>query len=132
MIFVDTGVWFARFVPKDSNHERVVAWFTSNKEALVTTDYCVDETLTLLSARERPYLAIEAGRELFGETIAQLHFLSTAQINRGWILFQQRAAAGLSFTDCTSKIVIDDLGIVSAAALDRHFGQFGIQLFPSI
>ena len=125
MIFVDTGVWFARFVPKDPNHERVTAWFAGNAEPLVTSDYCIDETLTLLSVRERPNLAIEAGRELLNETIAGLHFLTAAQFNRAWILFQQRASTGWSFTDCTSKLVIDDLEIRTAASLDHHFRQFG-------
>jgi predicted nucleic acid-binding protein len=130
MIFVDTGVWFARFVPKDPDHDRVTTWFLGNDQPLLTSDYCVDETLTLLSARERPHLAIEAGRELLNETIARLHFLTADQFNRAWILFQQRATAGWSFTDCTSKIAIDDLGIASAAALDLHFRQFGIPILP--
>jgi predicted nucleic acid-binding protein len=130
MIFVDTGVWFARFVPKDPNHDRVAAWFAANDEGLLTSDYCVDETLTLLSTRERPNLAIEAGRELFNETIARLFFLTAAQFNRAWILFQQHSASGWSFTDCTSKVVIDDLRLNAAASLDRHFHQFGVAVFP--
>jgi predicted nucleic acid-binding protein len=86
--------------------------------------------LTLLAARKRPQLAIEAGHGLFDESVARLHFLTSEQINRAWILFQQRAAAGWSFTDCTSKIVIDDLKIQSAAALDQHFRQFNINIVP--
>ena len=128
MIFVDTGVWFARFVADDPDHVRVAAWFAANAEPLVTTDYCVDETLTLLAARRRPKLAIESGRVLFDEALARLQFLDAPQIHRAWILFQQRAAAGWSFTDCTSKIAIDDLQIDSAAALDQHFRQFGISV----
>ncbi len=48
MIFLDTSIWFARFVPRDPIHERVTAWFASDNEPLVIPDYCVDETLTLL------------------------------------------------------------------------------------
>jgi predicted nucleic acid-binding protein len=91
----------------------------------VTSDYCVDETLTLLAARKRIGLALEAGRELFEETLARLHFLTRDQLERSWILFQQRAASGWSFTDCTSKIVIGDLAVNTAVALDDHFRQFG-------
>ena len=130
MIFVDTGVWFARFVPRDPGHNRITAWFRTNTEPLLTTDYCVDEALTLLSVRERPNLAIESGRELFNETMARIHFVAPDQIKRAWILFQQRAAAGWSFTDCTSKIVIDDMGVQAAASLDKHFYQFGVQVLP--
>jgi len=130
MIFVDTGVWYARFVPDDPNHVRVVSWLDANPSLLITSDYCVDETLTLIASRKRSGLAMVAGRHLFGETIAALHFLDDSQIHRAWILFQLRAAAGWSFTDCTSKIVIDDLKLDSAAAFDHHFHQFGITILP--
>ena len=125
MVFVDTGVWFAKFVPEDPNHARIHAWFAGNVEPVVTTDFCVDEVLTLLVARKRLQRALEAGRILFDANLVRLHFFSPDQIYRAWILFQQRAAAGWSFTDCTSKIVIDDLAIRTAAALDDHFRQFG-------
>jgi uncharacterized protein len=130
MIFVDTGAWFARFVPDDPDHARIMSWFAANHEPLVTSDYCVDETLTLLAARKRPMLAVEVGRELFDESIARLHYLTRDQIERAWILFRQRASAGWSFTDCTSKIVIDELKVSAAVALDRHFADFGVSLVP--
>jgi hypothetical protein len=128
VIFVDTGAWFARFAQDDPVHARVKAWFTANNEPLVTSDYCVDDTLTLLVARRRYKLAYEAGRQLLGQSIADLHFLTPDQIRRAWILFQSRARAGWSFTDCTSKVVIDEFGIKTAAALDDHFRQFGVVL----
>jgi predicted nucleic acid-binding protein len=130
MIFVDTGAWFARFVPDDPDHVRVTAWFANNLDLLVTSDYCVDETLTLLAVRKRPKLAIEAGRLLFDQTLSRLDYLTSQQIARAWILFQQRAVAGWSFTDCTSKVLIDDLKVTRAVALDRHFHQFGISILP--
>ena len=105
-------------------------WFSANQVLLVTTDYCVDETLTLLVARKRPRLAVEAGRELFNESMARLHFLTSDQIRRGWILFQRRSASGWSFTDCTSRIFLDDFQIKTAVALDAHFHQFGIGVAP--
>jgi uncharacterized protein len=129
-IFVDSGAWFARFVADDPNHISVVEWFAANNEPLITTDYCVDETLTLLVARKRPVLASEVGREFFDETISRLHFLTNDQIRRAWILFTQRAATGWSFTDCTSKVVMDELQLNAAVAVDRHFRQFGIAVFP--
>lgn len=130
MIFVDTGAWFARFVPDDPDHQRILDWFAANSEPLVTTDYCVDETLTLLIVRKRPKLAVVAAKQFFEEVLARLHFLSRAQLERAAILFQQRASAGWSFTDCTSKVAIDDLDITAAVALDRHVAQFGVSILP--
>lgn len=130
MIFVDTGAWFARFVPDDPDHDHMAAWFAANTEPLVTSDYCIDETLTLMVARKRPALAIKAGTHFFAQSLARIQFVTPQQVERAWILFQQRAAAGWSFTDCTSKIVIDDANVFQAVTLDQHFHQFGISVLP--
>lgn len=130
MIFVDTGAWFARFVPSDPDHDRVKAWFDANDRRLVTSDYCVDETLTLLLVRGHRHRVVHAGDVLFNESLASLFFLTPPQIQRAWILLQQRMRSGWSFTDCTSKILIDDLGITTAVALDDHFRQFGVDILP--
>jgi uncharacterized protein len=73
---------------------------------------------------------MEVGRALFETEVAKMHFVTSDQIRRAWILFQQRASAGWSFTDCTSKIVIDELEIKTAVALDVHFREFGILVVP--
>ncbi len=51
MIFVGTGAWFASIVPSDPDHQEAVRWLNGNDEPLLTTDYVVDEVLTLLRAR---------------------------------------------------------------------------------
>jgi predicted nucleic acid-binding protein len=125
MLFVDTSAWFAYFYPLDSEHNRIKDCFRQAAGPLVTSDYCVDETLTLLLARGEHRRALDAGRAFFEGNLARLEFVTKSRIERAWIVFQQRAGAGWSFTDCTSKIVIDDLGIRAAATLDDHFSQFG-------
>jgi predicted nucleic acid-binding protein len=131
MIFVDTSAWFARFSPDDPQHDLLLEWFASNKTPLITSDYCVDETLTLLSTRGRKTLAIEVGRILFDESVAKLHFVAREEVHRAWILFQSRGVrSGWSFTDCTTKVVMDHLSIRRALALDEHFRQFGVEVVP--
>ncbi len=125
MIFVDRSAWFAKFVPDDIDHARIDALLNTTDEELITTDFCIDETLTLLAARKELQRALVAGQRFFDPHFTRIHSVTKQQFERAWILFQQRAAAGWSFTDCTSKIVIDDLGIGTAAALDEHFRQFG-------
>lgn len=51
MIFVDSGAWYSSLIPTDPDHAAALAWLAQNTEALLTTDYIVDETLTLLRAR---------------------------------------------------------------------------------
>jgi len=125
MIFADAGALFALVVPDDANHAAVESWRRSNEQPVITTDYCVDELLTLLIVRRRSHLAVDTGWKIFNEELCLLHFLTPQQIRKAWIVFQAKYSLGWSFTDCTSKVVIDELGIRTAASLDQHFRQFG-------
>ena len=64
MVFVDTGAWFALHVPTDPHHQQAVEWLQDNDEPLVTTDFVIDETLTLLLVRKERRRALEVGRLL--------------------------------------------------------------------
>jgi predicted nucleic acid-binding protein len=59
MIFVDTGAWYAVATPGDPDHLQARAFLSQSIEPLVTTDYIVDELLTLFAARGQKARAIE-------------------------------------------------------------------------
>ncbi|MFN0140068.1 MAG: type II toxin-antitoxin system VapC family toxin [Pyrinomonadaceae bacterium] len=126
MIFVDTSAWFASIVPTDPNHDKAAEWLQSNNEVLFTTDYIVDETLTLLRARGENRRAISLGTNFFDGQLAVVYRLSENDIARAWDVFQQFSDKEWSFTDCTSKAVMESSGITSAFAFDKHFTQFGV------
>lgn len=125
MIFVDTGAWFASVVPWDANHAAAFAWLSQNEEVLITTDSVLDETLTLLRARNESDRALALGAKLFSQEAAELHFIQDADLQEAWQVFQEFSDKEWSFTDCTSKIVMARLGVDTAFAFDQHFRQFG-------
>jgi len=125
MIFVDTGAWFSGVVPADPDHARATAWLASNRAPLITTDYIVDETLTLLRARGQRKYALDIGTEFFHGALATVHYLAPAEVLRAWDVFRAFADKDWSFTDCTSKVVMEALGITTAFSFDQHFHQFG-------
>jgi predicted nucleic acid-binding protein len=48
-----------------------------------------------------------------------------------WETFRQFDDKSWSFTDCTSKVVMEQLNIKVAFAFDHHFQQFGtVQVVP--
>ena len=131
MIFVDTGAWYASLVPTDPDHARAVEWLATNHSPLLTTDYIVDETLTLLRARGERKRALALGVRFFHHDLAQIHKITTAELTLAWQTFEQFDDKNWSFTDCTSKVVMEQLGIEVAFAFDHHFRQFGnIQVVP--
>ena len=130
MIFVDTGAWYASIVVDEPHHHDVAAWIALNAEPLLTTDFCLAETLNLLVARRLPMLASSFAKSLFERTLCDLHFVTEEELARAIPVFQIKCYAGWSFTDCISKTVIDALEIRTAIALDDHFRQFGIKVVP--
>jgi uncharacterized protein len=125
MIFVDTGAWFAITVPSDPNHPNARAWMQQNRSPFLTTDYVIDETLTLLRARGEFRRAIALGEAFFSGTLTQIHYLTEDDVQMTWQIFRQFSDKQWSFTDCSSKTIIEKFNCKEAFAFDYHFRQFG-------
>ena len=131
MIFVDTGAWYASLVPTDPDYARAAQWLASNRSPLLTTDYVIDETLTLLRVRGERKRALLLGARFFHDGLAQIHKITNADLALAWETFEQFDDKDWSFTDCTSRVVMEQLNIRVAFAFDHHFKQFGtIQVVP--
>ncbi len=124
-VFVDSGAWYATAVPWDVNHAAAAPWFLSNGRPLLTTDYVVDETLTLLKARGEMSRAIQLGSDFFSGSLTTVHYLTPTEVDEAWQIFRRFRDKDWSFTDCTSKVVMEKLGINTAVSFDQHFRQFG-------
>ena len=123
-IFVDTGAWYAASVPSDPDHAAARVVIQSNAESLVTSDYVYDELLTLFCARgqmDRARVWIEQVRS----DRCVLVRITSDDIERATDMFFRFADKDWSFTDCTSFVVIQRLGIQRAFSFDEHFRQFG-------
>jgi predicted nucleic acid-binding protein len=125
VIFVDTGAWFASIVPSDHDHTAAASWLSQNTEPLLTTDYVVDETLTLLQRRGEISRARSLGEQLFNGTLATIYYVTEADIAQAWETFYHFTDKEWSFTDCASKVIIEKLNLPRAFAFDHHFRQFG-------
>ena len=131
MIFVDTGAWFASVIPTDRDHEAAARWLSQNTQPLITTDHVIDETLTLLKARGQSMRAMFLGEQFFRGTLSTVYYLTEADILQSWQIFRQFSDKDWSFTDCSSKVLIDKLRLPQAFAFDLHFHQFGsVEVVP--
>ncbi len=124
-VFVDTGAWFAYFVRHDSDHAAAVQWIKTNRLPLLTTDFVLDELVTLLKLRESHPVAVAAGNTLLHKGVARVERVSEEDFAQAWEVSQQYDDKDWSFTDCTSKVVMERLGITHAFAFDTHSEQFG-------
>lgn len=133
VIFVDTGAWFARYVQEDVDYRAATAWFSQIPDALATTDYVIDELLTLLKARGYANVAFAVGELLFSGVACHVEHVTSADVANAWGVFSAYRDKAWSFTDCVSRTVMKRLGIKIACAFDVHFRQFGdVQVVPGI
>jgi predicted nucleic acid-binding protein len=68
---------------------------------------------------------VALGKLLFGGDLAHIHRISDEEFLRAWRVFDSFADKDWSFTDCSSKVVMESLGIPTAFSFDQHFRQFG-------
>jgi hypothetical protein len=125
MIFVDTSAWFAVYSRRDANHSVALSAIRSFHEPLVTSDYVIEETLTLLRARSENRRALVFGRRVIEGRWARIVRIDEQDFANAWDVFQRFHDKAWSFTDCTSRVVMERLGIVRAFAFDDDFRQFG-------
>jgi uncharacterized protein len=132
-LFVDTAGWMACADAADPDHQTACAarddWL-EHSGLLITSDYVIDETLTLLryrlglDAAEQWWHDIAASRRVLHELIHE----ERAERARG-IFFRYRDK-DFSFTDCTSFALMRELRIREALSTDKHFRQAGFQMLP--
>ena len=133
-VFVDTAGWVACADGADPAHLRCTAARDASLKSgavLVTTDFVVDETLTLLrfrlglDAAEAWWHQVDRSPRLRWERVDSDRFEKARQ------LFFQYRDKGFSFTDCTSFTIMREVRLTRALTTDRHFRQMGFQVVPA-
>ncbi|MCK4392996.1 PIN domain-containing protein [Candidatus Bipolaricaulota bacterium] len=130
-IFADTGGWYALVDESDPDHLRARDWFKQNRLPLITTDYILDEALTLLRTSLGHRTAVRFGEKLLASRLAQLISVTKEDKERAWEIFRRYDDKVLSFTDCTSFAVMERLGIDTAFTVDHDFESLGYIMVPS-
>jgi uncharacterized protein len=135
MILVDTSAWVAVADGQDGSHKAALTFhrelLRGTHGRLLTTDFVMDETLTLVRKRCGPDLVRSFAHGLDSSKSTQQLWVNTAQFVAARSLFLTQGAHAWSLTDCTSFVVMRELGIQVAFAFDRDFEQAGFRIYPS-
>jgi predicted nucleic acid-binding protein len=132
-IFVDTAGWTACADAGDPAHlESVDARDTAlaSGARLITTDFVVDETLTLLRIRLGVRAAQAWWRQIDASHRLRWERIDAGRFDRAREMFFRFKDKDFSFTDCTSFVVMGELHLTRALTTDRHFKQAGFTIAP--
>jgi predicted nucleic acid-binding protein len=128
VIFVDTGAWFAAAVRNDPDHSAAMKWLAQNREPLITTDYVLAETATLIRMRDKTprghRLAVRCASSILKQEASALYHVTEHHLQRALEIFRIYRDHLFSFVDCTSFVVMEELHLTRAFAFDRHFDEY--------
>jgi len=132
-LFVDTAGWMACADAADPAHGPARAARDAALEAgrvLVTTDYVVDETLTLIRMRLSLAAAEAWWAQVEGSSRVRHEAIDALRADKARSLMFRHRDKDYSFTDCTSFVVMKELRLKDALTTDRHFRQMGFHTLP--
>ncbi len=96
----------------------------------VTTDYVLDETLTLLRSRRSLDDAIAFIEKIRGSKSVKVFWIDEGVFEKALNTFRDSSGRLWSFTDCTSFALMKELSVSDAFAFDIHFEEVGLNLHP--
>jgi predicted nucleic acid-binding protein len=132
-LFVDTWGWVLIHNKREPRHAEVTRFYRNfrlRKGQIYTTDYVLDETITLLFRRLAPGLAKESLsllNESFEKGYLELKWISPENFQEAQRLrlrFLDKPM--ISFTDLTSMAIMKALDIKLVVTGDEHFEQVGM------
>ena len=132
-LFLDTAGWMALADAGDPRHEDCVEVRDHHLKAqgiLVTTDYVMDETLTLIRMRMNIRAAERWWQQVAGSPRIQWEWIDPERTEKARAWFFKWTDQSFSFTDCTSFVVMRELRIRKALTTDRHFAKAGFEISP--
>ena len=93
----------------------------------MTTDYVLDETVTLLRMRSQAHL-IEAFLSVtMSSPSCGIEWMDAGRFETAKTFLLQHADYAYSFTDCFSFCVMSQFGLREALTKDAHFQQAGFK-----
>ena len=134
-LFIDTWAWLTLRDKKESRHGEVKDFyrlFREKRGIIYTSDYVLDETITLLFKRLPFNIAKESLTKIdkaIEESYLQMEWVTPDRFEKAKELkLKYEDKPKISFTDFTSMVVMKELGIKDILTEDEHFGHVGMGL----
>ena len=135
-LFLDTSAFIAKAIERDKWHTDAIRVFEDviNKKLpytkYFTSNYVIDETVTFV-LYQRSH--IDAVRIL--NMIRESRFLKILRVTeevekKADIHFKKYSDQKISYTDCTSKVLMVENGINTAFTFDKDFDIMGFKRIP--
>ena len=127
-VFMDSAGFLALWDADDEHHAaaaRLQEDLTEKARRFVTSEYVVDETITLLLVRHSHAAASDFLNTVERSEALQMEWVGPERFHAAAGLFRRHEDKRWSFTDCVSFALMRELRIRDAFTTDHHFRQAG-------
>ena len=136
LVFVDSSALKAHYDAADDFHGEAaglmakVAARETEISSFVTTDYVLDEAVTLTRFAHSHSKAVELAEATLASKFVRMVYCDEALFLEGLGLFKQHSDKEWSLTDCVSFAATRKYGVRTAFTFDAHFRQAGFATIP--
>jgi uncharacterized protein len=136
LVFVDTSALKANYDSGDDHHTeaeelmRKIAARETDVTSFVTTDYVLDESVTLTRFAHSHAKAVELAEATLSSGFVRMVYCDEDLFSEGMSVFKRHSDKEWSLTDCVSFATMRKYGIKTAFAFDAHFKQAGFATIP--
>ena len=127
-VMMDSAGFLALWDASDEHHSSAVRLqqeLARKRRSFFTTDYVVDETVTLLLIRHSQAAAADFLDTVERTEALRLEWVGPDRFHTAAAMFRKHRDKQWSFTDCTSFVTMGELRTRDAFSTDRHFRQAG-------
>lgn len=135
MIFIDTGAFIARHVVKDQYHrDALPIWARIQREKIrcFTSNFVIEETVTLLARRAGYAFADQVARTIYGSKNLDILRSDRATELSALEFFAKYADQEVGYVDCVSFVLMHTHRLTQVFCFDRHFDVPGFTRIPLI
>jgi predicted nucleic acid-binding protein len=135
LIFVDTRAFLGRYLDNDQHHlqaESIWRRIEHEKEGFCTSNFVIDELVTLLGRRSSHEFAARKVRGIYKSELIDILRPDEAEEHDALVFFERYHDQDVSFTDCVSFAIMKRRHIDRAFSFDRHFDLPGFTRIPLI
>ena len=130
-VLVDTSAFYARLDKNDQWYQQALQGFNQlvqERRPAYTTNLVVAETYTLALGRLGYSMA-----QQWLEALRSINLLFQRQEHHSLVqrTLERYSGRGFSYTDAFSFVAMEETGIRIAFAFDRHFQEYGWEVFPT-
>ena len=129
-LFMDSSAFFAWADQASPQGAAIKALLLKHKPHLITTNFIIAETLSLITKRIGKHAGLRFGESVATSQLIRVIHIDAKTQQEGWQLYKQYQDKDFDLIDAISFVICKRLNIQEVLTLDHHFAQMTFKTLP--